>query len=396
MLTQQRRQKNTRKLAFMKLCRNVMFIIPVIALFFTENGLTLTEISLLQSCFSIALLCLEIPTGYISDRWWRKTSLIIGHSIIVVWYVVYRWGADFWTFLVAELILAGGWACVSGSDSALLYDTLDQAGKATASKKWEGRIWFAGDIAAVVWGVVGWFLGHIYGFDMLWLLSAGMVLLALLVACSLQEIRSPEHVHHTYHMMGDLQAMRDQLKTNTRLARFILFTGVLSYCSYALVRSQQQWLDTLGAPIAWFGVLWAGARMCTAGGGLFAHRYDARVGHRGGWWWLLAAMLLGYLILALSSVRWLAFVWLCLVFVARGVQAPLSTYYLNEQASSKLRATMLSSMSMVHRLLYAILLPLQGWVGDTYGYPTMFLTAGCFFLLVGGWSLSRLLTSESK
>ena len=83
-LPTQRRQKNTWKIAFMKLCRNVMFIIPVIALFFTENGLTLTQISLLQSCFSIALLSLEIPTGYISDRWGRKTSLIIGHIVIIL------------------------------------------------------------------------------------------------------------------------------------------------------------------------------------------------------------------------------------------------------------------------------------------------------------------------
>ena len=67
--------------------------------------------------------------------------------------MAYRGGSDFGTFLVAELILAVGWACVSGSDSALLYDTLDQAGKATAAKKWEGRIGFTGDIAAVIGGV---------------------------------------------------------------------------------------------------------------------------------------------------------------------------------------------------------------------------------------------------
>ena len=91
-----------------------------------------------------------------------------------------------------------------------------------------------------------------------------MVALTLPIAFSLQEIRAPEHVHHTYHMMGDLRAMGAHLKANPRMLRFILFTGILSYCSYALVRSQQQWLSTLGAPVAWFGVLRAGAKLCTA------------------------------------------------------------------------------------------------------------------------------------
>lgn len=390
-LPTQRRQKNTRKIACMKLCRNVMFIIPVIALFFTENWLTLTQISLLQSFFSIALLSLEVPTGYISDRWGRKTSLIIGHIVIILWYVAYRWGSDFGTFLVAELILAVGWACVSGSDSALLYDTLDQAGKATAAKKWEGRIGFTGDIAAVIGGVAWWFLWHLYGFDVLWLMSAGMVALTLPIAFSLQEIRAPEHVHHTYHMMGDLRAMVTHLQTNTRMLRFILFTGILSYCSYALVRSQQQWLSTLGAPVAWFGVLRAGAKLCTAWGGLFAHTYDALVGHRKWWLGLLATMIFAYGLLAVSSSWIVAFAWLCLAFAARGIQAPLGTYYLNEQATSKLRATMLSSMSMVHRLFYAILLPIQWRIGDTYGYPVMFVTAGIFFVFVWGISLVQML-----
>ena len=76
-------KKNTRKLVILKLMRSMSLIVPVIALFYTQHGLSLTQIMLLQSIFSVALFSLEIPTGYISDRFGRKHSIAIGYSIVV-------------------------------------------------------------------------------------------------------------------------------------------------------------------------------------------------------------------------------------------------------------------------------------------------------------------------
>jgi hypothetical protein len=63
------RQKNTRKLTIMKLARNMILIIPVVALYYTSHGLSLIQITLLQSIFSIAYFSLEVPTGYIADKY---------------------------------------------------------------------------------------------------------------------------------------------------------------------------------------------------------------------------------------------------------------------------------------------------------------------------------------
>ena len=51
---------------------------------------------------------------------------------------------------MAELFLACALACISGSDSALLYDTLKSAGKEELAKKREGRLDFATSIAGVI------------------------------------------------------------------------------------------------------------------------------------------------------------------------------------------------------------------------------------------------------
>ena len=141
------REKNTYKLAAMQLLKSLFLVTPVIALFFTQHGLSLTQITLLQSAFSIALFTMEIPTGYISDRYGRKTSLIVGYAGTVIGFLIYWQSSKFGQFLMAELFLACAFACISGSDSALLYDTLKSGGKAELAKKREGRVGFASNIA---------------------------------------------------------------------------------------------------------------------------------------------------------------------------------------------------------------------------------------------------------
>lgn len=231
-----------------------MLVIPVIALFFTEHGLSLTQISLLQSIFSVALFSLEIPTWYISDRFGRKASLLCGNILIMLWYLVYRKMSTFRWFAWAEIILALGRACISGSDSALLYDTLKQAWKEAQAKKREWRIGFAGDIAGVLWGGIGWFLGYYFGFDILWLFSAMFVAITIPITRSLEEIRGEEHQHKEYHIINDAKQLYTQFRTKPRILWLILFTWILSYATYSLVRSQQQRLQQLWAPVARFGI----------------------------------------------------------------------------------------------------------------------------------------------
>jgi MFS family permease len=53
-----------------------LFPMAVIILFWKEHiGLSLTQILLLQSIFAIAMVVMEYPSGYISDRIGYRTAL---------------------------------------------------------------------------------------------------------------------------------------------------------------------------------------------------------------------------------------------------------------------------------------------------------------------------------
>ena len=51
-----------------------MLAMPIIVIFFKENGLTLTQIMILQSVYSLTVALTEIPSGYFADFFGRKKS----------------------------------------------------------------------------------------------------------------------------------------------------------------------------------------------------------------------------------------------------------------------------------------------------------------------------------
>ena len=53
-----------------------MVAMPIIVLFFKENGLSLFEVMILQSVYSLTVAITEIPSGYIADYFGRRKSII--------------------------------------------------------------------------------------------------------------------------------------------------------------------------------------------------------------------------------------------------------------------------------------------------------------------------------
>lgn len=55
-----------------------LVIMPIITIFYQENGLSMRDIFVIQSVFSLSLVLFEIPTGYFSDVHGRKKTMILG------------------------------------------------------------------------------------------------------------------------------------------------------------------------------------------------------------------------------------------------------------------------------------------------------------------------------
>ena len=138
-----------------------MLYMPIVVPFYESNGLTMKDIMILQAVYSIAIVILEIPSGYLADVIGRRKTLIIGAMFGTIGFATYSFSFGFMGFLVAEIILGIGQSCISGADSAMLYDSLLEKGMEKRYSRFEGRITSLGNIAEAAAGILGGVLAGI-------------------------------------------------------------------------------------------------------------------------------------------------------------------------------------------------------------------------------------------
>jgi MFS family permease len=78
---------------------------PVAVLFFQQNGLSQSEIFLLQSIFAVTAVIFEVPSGYFADLFGRRISLITGASLLCLGWTIYIFSHGFAQIAVAEMLI---------------------------------------------------------------------------------------------------------------------------------------------------------------------------------------------------------------------------------------------------------------------------------------------------
>ena len=135
-----------------------MLSMPIIILFFKENGLSLTEIMALQGAYSLTVALFEVPSGYLADMFGRKSCIVFSTIFSFVGFLFFCFFSGFYYFLVAQILVGFAGSLISGSDSAIIYDTLLQINNKDSYAKIEGRNYAIGNFSEATAGIFGGFL----------------------------------------------------------------------------------------------------------------------------------------------------------------------------------------------------------------------------------------------
>ncbi len=113
---------------------------------YMSQSLSLDQVIQLSAVYYLSVFVLEVPSGYFSDRIGRRTTLMIAAGALVASYCCFIIGGNFWWFAAGQFLLAAGIAMQSGTDTALLYDSLKTLGR---ESEYAGR-----EANAEQWGLI--------------------------------------------------------------------------------------------------------------------------------------------------------------------------------------------------------------------------------------------------
>lgn len=93
---------------------------PIMTPFFKSLGLSQSEIALTQMAFTLVLMALNIPLGYVADRFGRKQANVVGDLLCAFALIGYAHTHSFWQIVACETLFGIGVAFSQGVDSTLL------------------------------------------------------------------------------------------------------------------------------------------------------------------------------------------------------------------------------------------------------------------------------------
>jgi MFS family permease len=374
-------KSNIWKFYIFQIFRNLAFFLPVIVLFWQDNGLSMTEIMLLQSIFAISIVLLEIPTGYFADIFGRKKSLVYSGFFLFGATLAYAIGGSFYHFLIAEILWAFGNSLISGSDSALIYDTLVDLKQQEKYKKIWGNAVFFLLIAIAFANIVGGFVGKI---NFRWTFYLLLPFLALLIplSISMHEPRRHKLIFKKGYLWELLKIIKYSLLKNRKLRWLILYSAIAYSFNQSALWFYQPYFSLSGLDIAHFGFVFASFQLVAAITSKYSYKIEEKLGEK--YSLILLIVLIGASYLLMSNFVYLfSFTFAFLHQFVRGFSKVVITDYVNKLTTSDIRATILSAKNMVGQLIYAIIIPFFGWIADVYSLLQALTALGITTLVIG-------------
>jgi len=133
-------EKNIPKLFFYSLSQRRHFITLLSIYFMTLPNSTANQIGLYSAIGLLVSFFLELPSGYISDNFGHKKTLILSKMFMTLSMISFIIGDSFWWFALGSAMLSTSFAFNSGTFSAFLHDTLEGMGKEKNFSKIRGKI----------------------------------------------------------------------------------------------------------------------------------------------------------------------------------------------------------------------------------------------------------------
>ncbi len=377
---------NIRLLYAFNFLKSLQFFGSVAVAFYTVRlGFSYTQMFALEALFSVLLFLFEVPTGVVADKFGRKVSLFFGTLIFGLSFVGYGFVRSYPLLMAIQIPCAAAFSLMSGADRALVYEVAKAANpdpsSITARAARFDAFGSAGMFAAFPIGslfAASGFLPYTSALAMTFTASGIALIVSGLLVLRVRENPRPA-VHENPLALG-IRGFTTLFRS-VKMARLSINTALISGLTFLMFWLYQSILLELRFPVGGFGFVAAifnglGAVALFALGGI-RKRVPVQT------LLTVTAVVPGLLYLAagLFPVLPLALLAIFGVTLMRFTRAPITGTLINDSIDTDIRATVLSGLSMLERLVITALYFAVGYLSDV-SVPLTFTVLGILTLLI--------------
>ena len=366
-------------------------------LYLAYCGMHLAQIGLLEGIYHATSIVCEIPSGAAADLLGRKRCMILSNICIAVFCVIILLSNSFGCFAVSFVVQALGHNFNSGSEEALVYDSMKCLGQEEHYMGVYGRLNVLIEVAQGLATVAG---GALAEFSYFWCYAACVVIavLALLpvlwmaepTQCGEAADTAGEGVEDAAEGTPAQRTIRETVKhhfavsacilqKDARIGKIIGFYSVVFAAHTLLFFYSQQYFADLGYNKVQISVI-----MLLVGG---ASCLGALVSEKMYRWFGKKCLIPETVIIAGAILCYgagkagVAIAALMCAGFANAALYPIQSDSLNALIPSEQRATLISVDSMCFSIVMIVLFPLAGALADRWGLKTVLLLLGVILLL---------------
>jgi MFS family permease len=373
---------NITKLQLVYFFSTLYIYIPVGTLYLRSKELSYLQINSLWGLIVFTKFLSEIPTGLLADRLGRSRAVQAALGLQLLGEVIYLFARGYPGFVLSAVVAGVGFAFSSGCVEALVFESLQTAGREGEMSKALGAVEAIQRLANLLaFATTGLVVQKLTETSFTWAvaITAAMVGVGFLLTFTLEDTESDsvKETANSWQLLREAGALLQDNRAFRSLTLVFLMT--LPFRDY-LGSLYQPHFVAAGVGAAWFGLslaLAAGLRMV---GARSAYLLEEKLGQRNGL--LLAVALPGllYLLFAqLSHPLWTVVTFLALSG-SMSLRMPLISAQLNAYIERRNRATVLSLIGMLVGLYEAGMGLLIGALADI-AVPRAFYLMGGLVLL---------------
>lgn len=348
-----------------------LMIGPFMIFYYLDLGFSYFQISIIMSSFGFSMFLFEIPTGAFADGYSRKYSVILGSLIAATSISLIPFTVNFY-LLIALWSMAGiGTTFISGAEEAWVIDNLNKVNRKDLHQEYFIKSGSFISLGAIVAPFLGAILVKLYSVKILWfVLGMGHFISALIMLFFAKELSKPvkvkpmEVIRTSYR--NSIKGLKFSMNHKTILLSIIaglfmqmMFFGNIGIPSFLVSLGMKEYqLGYLSSIIA---AVCIGASFLSRS---FSHYKPKNV---------LSSVIMFMMILLLSLIFipppyfYIAAIVFILIEGVQNFSEPISQAYFHEFIPEKIRATVISTRSMIGQLVIGLTTMISGIFIDFFG-----------------------------